>query len=119
MQVSRVNKVFARLGRFQVRFRWQILLVTAIITVLACFGLPHLQMSSSEEDWFDDWDKVKIDQAHFNEKFGSDDGYMVMVRADDVFAPEVLQAIDRLSRRLENEVPSYFTDAQFVNSGRK
>ena len=105
MQISRVNKVFARLGRFQVRFRWLILLVTAIITVLACLGLPHLQMSSSEEDWFDDWDKVKIDQAHFNEKFGSDDGYMVMVRADDVFAPEVLQAIDRLSRRLENEVP--------------
>ena len=105
MQVSRVNKVFARLGRFQIKFRWLILLVTAIITVLACLGLPHLQMSSSEEDWFDDWDKVKIDQAHFNEKFGSDDGYMVMVRADDVFAPEVLQAIDRLSRRLENEVP--------------
>ena len=30
---------------------------------------------------------------------------MVMVRADNVFAPEVLQAIDKLSRRLENEVP--------------
>ena len=105
MQVSRVNKVFARLGRFQVRFRWLILLITAIVTVLACLGLPRLQMTSSDEEWFDDWDKVKIDQAHFNEKFGSDDGYMVMVRADDVFAPEVLQAIDRLSRRLENEVP--------------
>ena len=105
MQVSRVNKVFARLGHFQIKFRWLILLVTAIVTFLACLGLPQLQMTSSEEEWFDDWDKVKIDQAHFNEKFGSDDGYMVMVRADDVFAPEVLQAIDRLSRRLENEVP--------------
>ena len=105
MQVSRVNKVFARLGRFQVKFRWLILLATVIVTILACLGLPRLQMTSSEEEWFDDWDKVKIDQAHFNEKFGSDDGYMVMVRADDVFAPEVLQAIDKLSRRLENEVP--------------
>ena len=105
MQVSRVNKVFARLGRFQAKFRWLILLVTAIVTFLACLGLPQLQMTSSEEEWFDDWDKVKIDQAHFNEKFGSDDGYMVMVRADNVFAPEVLQAIDKLSRRLENEVP--------------
>lgn len=105
MQVSRVNKVFARLGHFQIKFRWLILLITAIVTFLACLGLPQLQMTSSEEEWFDDWDKVKIDQAHFNEKFGSDDGYMVMVRADDVFAPEVLQAIDRLSRRLENEVP--------------
>ena len=105
MQVSRVNKVFARLGRFQAKFRWLILLVTAIVTFLACLGLPQLQMTSSEEEWFDDWDKVKIDQAHFNDVFGSEDSYMVLVRANDVFAPEVLSAIDRLSKRLENEVP--------------
>lgn len=105
MQVSRVNKVFARLGRFQIKFRWLILLVTILVTFIACLGLPQLQMTSSEEEWFDDWDKVKIDQAHFNNVFGSDDGYMVMVRANDVFAPEVLSAIDRLSKRLENEVP--------------
>ncbi|WP_295055399.1 MMPL family transporter [uncultured Fibrobacter sp.] len=105
MQVSRVNKVFARLGRFQIKFRWLILLVTILVTFIACIGLPQLQMTSSEEEWFDDWDKVKIDQAHFNDVFGSDDGYMVMVRANDVFAPEVLSAIDRLSKRLENEVP--------------
>ena len=105
MQVSRVNKVFASLGRFQIKFRWLILLVTILVTFIACLGLPQLQMTSSEEEWFDDWDKVKIDQAHFNEIFGSDDGYMVMVRANDVFAPEVLSAIDRLSKRLENEVP--------------
>ncbi len=105
MQVSRVNKVFARLGRFQIKFRWLILLATILVTLAACLGLPQLQMTSSEEEWFDDWDKVKIDQAHFNNVFGSDDGYMVMVRANDVFAPEVLSAIDRLSKRLENEVP--------------
>ncbi|SMG26665.1 RND family transporter [Fibrobacter sp. UWB13] len=105
MQVSRVNKVFARLGRFQVKFRWLILLATILVTFAACLGLPQLQMTASEEEWFDDWDKVKIDQAHFNDVFGSDDGYMVMVRANDVFAPEVLSAIDRLSKRLENEVP--------------
>ena len=105
MQVSRVNKVFARLGRFQVKFRWLILLATILVTLAACLGLPQLQMTASEEEWFDDWDKVKIDQAHFNDVFGSDDGYMVMVRANDVFAPEVLSAIDRLSKRLENEVP--------------
>ena len=105
MQVSRVNKVFARLGRFQIKFRWLILLATILVTLAASLGLPQLQMTASEEEWFDDWDKVKIDQAHFNDVFGSDDGYMVMVRANDVFAPEVLSAIDRLSKRLENEVP--------------
>lgn len=105
MQVSRVNKVFARLGRFQIKFRWLILLATILVTLAACLGLPQLQMTSSEEEWFDDWDKVKIDQAHFNDVFGSEDSYMVLVRANDVFTPEVLSAIDRLSKRLENEVP--------------
>ncbi|MBR6942275.1 MAG: MMPL family transporter, partial [Fibrobacter sp.] len=99
------NKVFARLGRFQIKFRWLILLATILVTLAACLGLPQLQMTSSEEEWFDDWDKVKIDQAHFNDVFGSEDSYMVLVRANDVFAPEVLSAIDRLSKRLENEVP--------------
>ncbi len=105
MQVSRINKVFARLGRFQIKFRWLILLATILVTLAACLGLPQLQMTASEEEWFDDWDKVKIDQAHFNDVFGSEDSYMVLVRANDVFAPEVLSAIDRLSKRLENEVP--------------
>ena len=105
MQVSRINKVFARIGRFQVKFRWLILLATILVTLAACLGLPQLQMTASEEEWFDDWDKVKIDQAHFNDVFGSEDSYMVLVRANDVFAPEVLSAIDRLSKRLENEVP--------------
>ena len=105
MQVLRINKFFAKVGRVQVKYHWPILLTIALITIASCLGLPQLQMTSSEEEWFDDWDKVKIDQAHFNDVFGSDDGYMVMVRANDVFAPEVLSAIDRLSKRLENEVP--------------
>ena len=105
MQVSRINKIFEKVGQAQINNRWPILIATLIITIASCLGLTRLQMTSSEEEWFDDWDKVKIDQAHFNEIFGSDDGYMVMVRANDVFAPEVLSAIDRLSKRLENEVP--------------
>ena len=105
MQVSRVNQFFARMGRFQVTHRWLILAATLILTIAACLGLPHLSMSSSDDEWFDDRDQIKLNQEHFYDIFGSDDSFMVLVRADDVFAPEVLSAIDRLSRRLENEVP--------------
>ena len=93
------------MGRFQVTRRWLILAVTLIFTIAACLGLPHLSMSSSDDEWFDDRDQIKLNQEHFYDVFGSDDSFMVLVRADDVFAPEVLTAIDRLSRRLENEVP--------------
>lgn len=105
MQVSRVNQFFARMGRFQVTHRWLILSATIILTIAACLGLPHLSMSSSDDEWFDDRDQIKLNQEHFYDIFGSDDSFMVLVRADDVFAPEVLSAIDRLSKRLENEVP--------------
>jgi len=105
MQVLRINKFFAKVGRVQVKYRWPILLTIALITIASCLGLTRLQMTASEEEWFDDWDQVKLDQEHYNDIFGSEDTYMVLVRADDVFDPEVLNAIDRLSKRLENEVP--------------
>lgn len=105
MKVSRINKVFARIGRAQVERRWLVLCVMLVVTVLSCLGLPRLQMSNSEEDWFDDWDQVKLDQERFNKIFGSEDAVMVLVRAKDVFDPEVLRAIDKLSRRLEEGVP--------------
>ena len=105
MQVSRINKIFEKVGQVQINNRWPILIATLIITIASCLGLTRLQMTASEDEWFDNWDQVKIDQEHFNEVFGSDDSYMILVRADDVFAPEVLNAIDSLSKRLENEVP--------------
>ena len=105
MQVLHINKFFAKVGRVQVKYRWPILLTIALITIASCLGLTRLQMTASEEEWFDDWDQVKLDQEHYNEIFGSEDTYMVLVRADDVFDPEVLNAIDRLSKHLENKVP--------------
>ena len=105
MQVSRINKIFEKVGQAQINNRWPILIATLIITIASCLGLTRLQMTASEDEWFDNWDQVKIDQEHFNEVFGSDDSYMILVRANDVFDPEVLNAIDRLSKRLENEVP--------------
>ena len=105
MQVSRINNIFEKVGQAQINNRWPILIATLIITIASCLGLTRLQMTASEDEWFDNWDQVKIYQEHFNEVFGSDDSYMILVRANDVFDPEVLNAIDRLSKRLENEVP--------------
>lgn len=105
MKVSAINKVFAKIGAWQIAHRWPILICTIVVTILGCLGLPRLSLSANEEDWFDDADQISLDADRFEEKFGSDDSFMVLVRADDVFAPEVLGAIERLSKRLEDEVP--------------
>lgn len=105
MNVSDINKKFAKIGAWQLKHRWQILACTLVVTVFGCLGLPRLELSANEEDWFDDADQISLDTDRFEENFGSDDSFMVLVRADDVFAPEVLSAIDRLSNRLEQEAP--------------
>lgn len=87
------------------RFRWRILAALCALSVICLAGLPKFKMASDDEAWFEDWEQVKVDSDQFKEIFGSDDAIMVMVRADDVFMPEVLQGIERLGKRLEQEVP--------------
>lgn len=105
MKVSSINKFFEKVGAWQLRFRWQILAALLAVSVLCLAGLPKFKMASDDEAWFEDWEQIKVDSDQFKEIFGSDDAIMVMVRADDVFKPEVLQGIERLGKRLEQEVP--------------
>ncbi|MBQ7538828.1 MAG: MMPL family transporter [Treponema sp.] len=105
MNISSVNKIFFKIGEIQLRWRWLILGAIILFTAFCFSGLPKLKMANNEEEWFEDWEQVKIDSDRFKEIFGSDDAIMVMVQADDVFAPEVLAGIERLGQRLEEEVP--------------
>ena len=105
MNISSVNKIFFKIGEIQLRWRWIILGAIILFTAFCFSGLPKLKMANNEEEWFEDWEQVKIDSDRFKEIFGSDDAIMVMVQADDVFAPEVLAGIERLGQRLEEEVP--------------
>ena len=105
MKVSSINKFFEKAGAWQLRFRWRILAALCALSVVCLAGLPKFKMASDDEAWFEDWEQVKVDSDQFKEIFGSDDAIMVMVRANDVFKPEVLQGIERLGKRLEQEVP--------------
>ncbi len=105
MQISTLNKFFARTGAFQITHRWVFLVAILIITILGSTGLSRLTLSGSEESWFEDWEQVKVDSDHFEDIFGSEDSIMILVEADDVFAPEVLHAIKKLGERLVAEVP--------------
>lgn len=105
MKVSSINKFFEKAGVWQLRFRWRILAALCALSLVCLAGLPKFKMASDDEAWFENWEQVKVDSDQFKEIFGSDDAIMVMVRADDVFKPEVLQGIERLGKRLEQEVP--------------
>lgn len=105
MSVERFNNFFRKFGKFQISHRFLFLVVLALITAVGFFGLTKFQADTSEDGWFDNSEEVKRNQDYFESIFGSDDAIMVLVESDDVFAPEVLDAIARLGDRLEMEVP--------------
>ncbi|MCR5218415.1 MMPL family transporter [Treponema sp.] len=105
MRITKINSFFKKAGQIQLKYKWLILAAILIYTLVSIAGLPKLKMSGNEEDWFEDWEQVKIDTDRFKEVFGSDDYILVMVEADDVFDPFVLEAIQRLGTRLEEGVP--------------
>ena len=105
MSVEKFNLFFRRFGLFQITHRALFLIILSVITVIGFFGLTKFEGDTSEEGWFDDSEEVKQNQDYFESIFGSDDSIMILVQSRDVFAPEVLEAIQRLGDRLETEVP--------------
>ena len=105
LKVAKINDWFEKFGRFEVRHRWLFIIGLLIVTVVCSLGLPRLKLDNGEEDWFDDWETTKVNQDHFESIFGSTDTLLAHIKADDVFAPEVLQMIDELGDELLDKVP--------------
>lgn len=89
MKITSINLVFARIAKWQIKHRVALLAGLLAFTILTCAGLPRLKLSSNEEEWFDDLSQIKIDQDNFEQLFGSQDSFMVLVRSENVFQRNV------------------------------
>ncbi|MDR0376426.1 MAG: hypothetical protein LBH70_01395, partial [Spirochaetaceae bacterium] len=105
MKLDNINRRFAQFGAFQIRWRWAIIAGLAVLTVIGMAGLPKMTTGDNMEDWFDDYDTIQINTDRFEALFGNEDQVLVLVRADDVFAPEVLAMIRDLGAELLEKVP--------------
>ncbi len=105
MSLSKINAWFQKAGAFQIRHRKLFLACILIVSIAGLTGLSRLRIEDNQDGWFDDTEQIQIDQDTFKAVFGNEDAVMVLVQAPDVFDPLVLDAIDRLGKRLEAEVP--------------
>ncbi len=105
MKVKKINDWFEKFGRFEVAHRSAFLICLIVISIFGSLGLGRLKLDNGEEDWFDDWETTKKNQDHFEDIFGSTDSLLAHIKADDVFAPEVLKMIDELGDELLQNVP--------------
>ncbi|PIF00038.1 MAG: hypothetical protein CR994_07525 [Maribacter sp.] len=105
MKVQKINNKFRKLGEFQMKNRWLLIIIAIIFTVVGIAGLQHLQPHNSRESWFMEDDQIEINTKKFEAQFGNNDNIMVLVKAEDVFAPEVLKMMKRLGNELLDSIP--------------
>jgi len=87
--------------RFCLGYRKTILVVLAAITASTASQLPNARFDNAVEVWFVDDDPALLAHRRLVDTFGSDELIVAGIEADDVFSPEVLAKIDRVTREIE------------------
>ncbi len=105
MKVQKINNKFRKFGEFQMRNRWLFITIAVIFAAIGIAGLQYLQPHNSRESWFMEDDQIEINTKKFEKQFGNNENIMVMIKAKDVFAPEVLQMMKRLGNELLDSIP--------------
>ena len=105
MQLKHINRRFRQLGEVTVRLRWAVILSFLVLTGISLWGMTLITVDTSNDNWFFEGDALKIATDEFNETFGNNAYPAILVEAEDVFAPEVLQMIRDLGEEMLEKVP--------------
>ncbi|PID63324.1 MAG: hypothetical protein CR986_00040 [Ignavibacteriae bacterium] len=105
MKVQNINDKFRKFGEFQIKNRLLLIALSVIFAAAGIAGLQHLQPHNSRESWFMEDDQIEINTKKFEAQFGNNDNIMVLIKAKDVFDPEVLKMMKRLGNELLDSIP--------------
>lgn len=94
-----MGEVFARAV---LRARWVILILCAAVTAGALVASARVDFDASVDIWFVDDDPELETYHRFLRAFGTDEIAVVGVFADDVFAPDVMDRIRRMTGAVEH-----------------
>jgi predicted RND superfamily exporter protein len=83
------------------RYRKTVLVAVAGITLLAASQLANVHFNNALELWFLEDDPGLVAHQHLIDTFASDELIVVGLEAPDVFTPEVLERVDRLTHEIE------------------
>lgn len=106
MKLEGMHLFFKKTAEFQLKYRWLCLALLAAVTVVGLIGVKSFKVGSADEDEFlTVKESTKKNDARFKELFGSNDSIVLLFESDDVFKPEVLQAIKDIGAELLEKVP--------------
>lgn len=88
-------------ANFCLTYRKSVLFVLACITALAVAQLPSLEFDNAMDVWFQQDDATYVAHREMIDTYASDELIVIGLEAPDVFAPEVLELIERVGNKLE------------------
>ncbi|MGD8779158.1 MAG: MMPL family transporter [Ignavibacteria bacterium] len=103
--LQRINSWFRRVGEVILKVRWLLIIALIIIDVLAFWGMTKVRTDKTWDSWFEENDPINIDTDKFEDVFGNNDYVGLLIEADDVFQPDVLQMIRDLGNDMLTKVP--------------
>ena len=106
MKLEGMHLFFKKIAEFQLKYRGLCLALLAAVTVVGLIGVKSFKVGSADEDEFlTVKESTKKNDARFKELFGSNDSIVLLFESDDVFKPEVLQAIKDIGAELLEKIP--------------
>lgn len=106
MKTEGLHKFFKEIAEFQLKYRWLCLVLLAALTAAGLIGIKSFKVGSSDEDEFISVkENIKKNDERFKELFGSNDSIVLLFQSDDVFKPEVLNAMKAIGAEFLEKVP--------------
>lgn len=109
------NNFFAKLAVFTLKWRWLLIVLLLLLTVLSFYKMRALKMITSTESYFVQGDQALADYDRFKEIFGNDDFVYILIETENFFDTETIKLIGKLAEDLEHNVP-FVKDVKFLGN---
>lgn len=85
-----------------IKYRWPIIIATAIVTIAAIIPLLSIRINPDLESYLPDDIPSRISNEKIGELFGAKEQVLLVVSCEDVLAPTTLERIDNLTNEFIN-----------------
>jgi len=82
-------------------------IIVAILLLVLAFAsqLPKLTMDTSTEGFLHKTDPMRVAYDEFRDQFGRDEKLLIAIKTDNIFDLDFLKKLEKLHKKLENELP--------------
>ncbi|MEM7410002.1 MAG: MMPL family transporter [Myxococcota bacterium] len=113
---SRIDAGIAAWSLWVVHHPWRVIFVCALFSAFWIAQLPGLRVDNSSEAFLHEDDTERARYDRFKEQFDREDRVLVLLGADDVFAPDFAAWLREVHRAIEAEVPYVEEVLSLVNA---